>query len=190
MAVEKNVKNGLVWLQDMKSYECHHISLTGTGFSVSHMVDEEGSRYSEDGPNFVLAPITSGLIRDLLFSRMFEAFDSEKFEFSGPILGRVRAYSGYHAAANGGDSRPIETIAMNISFSEVGLIVGIKGQAGHIFENDCSSKDKQFITRRYSIDFQVAVENIPPLIDVRSAKNIFERKYLGTNEAVKIYPKL
>lgn len=190
MKDEVDVINGHVYLEGMQPYQCQIIALTSHGLSIRHYENEDDSRFSENGPNFSFDTITSRLFSSLLHRNNFEPFSNINYDFSGSYLGSVRAYSGYTAAADGGDSRPIEKINMLVGFSEIGLSVLITGQAGNIDENDCLSREQQFIKKQFSVSFDMAHQNIPYVIDVRSVGNHFEKKFLGNNEQIIVFPKL
>lgn len=167
MKDEVDVINGHVYLEGMQPYQCRIISLTSHGLSIRHYDNADNSRLSENGPNFNFDIINSRLFSSLLRRHNFEPFSNINYNFSGPYLGSVRAYSGYTAAADGGDSRPIEQVNMLVGFSEIGLSVLITGEAGHIDENDCFSRQQQFIKKEFSVSFEITHQNMPDVIDMR-----------------------
>lgn len=180
---QPKISNGTVHLDGMKPYSCECVTINNRGFSVTHMTDSSCTTHHETGPNFYIKVITSDLIGDLLRANEFCPFPATKFEFSGENLGRMRAYSGYHAAATGGDGRPIEELTVFISLDEAGLELSMTGLTGHIFENDCGTKWERFIKKNFSITLNMPIQEIPSVADVRTDDHVFERKYLNRQES-------
>lgn len=168
-------------------YEFGKCHLTRSGLSVSRFEDEH--RFAEFGPHFSFAVVNSKLLQGMIFSHLCYSFTLPcTYRFSGPVLGYLREYSGYSAAASGGNQRPIEQLTMVGNLSEQGLSLDISGVAGHIIEGDCASKDQQFIKKNFSVSLLIDPSFIPPVIDIRTAGNIFERRFLGKNETTNVFP--
>lgn len=186
---EAVVKTGIACFEGKASYEfstCHlgFHSLAVSRYSKPHIQDETG-------PHFTFCAVNSRLLRDAIFSHLCYDFELPcTYQFVGPVLGYVRAYSGYAAASSGGDQRPIEQIDLSVNLDKDGLAVEITGRAGHIIEIDCCSKNERFTKKQFSVSFAIDIPLIPAVIDIRTGENVFERRFLGANVATDVYPRI
>lgn len=182
-------KIGKATFEGEAAYEFEKYHLTRYGLSVSRFEDDR--RFSDHGPHFSISAVNTTLLRNMIFSHLRYALAiPSKFEFSGPVLGYARTYIGYSAAASGGDQRPITQLTMVGDLKQEGLSLDISGTAGHIFDEDCGSRREQFLTKHFSISLLIEPLYLPPIIDVRTGDNVFEKRFLGSDKATKIYPQV
>ena len=182
-------KYGKASFEGFSPFEFDKCRLTRYGLSISRY--EGKSPNTTTGPHFSFFVVNSNLLGPMIIGHLCSGLVLPcTYQFSGPVLGNFRACSGYDAASSGGDGRPIEQITMIGNLNKDGLSIDISGMAGHIYDADCSSKDQQFIKKNFSASLIIDPRYLPPVIDIRTYGNIFERRFLGTDKPTKIFPKV
>ena len=186
---ETIVKTGMACFEGKPSYEFSTCHLDFHSLLVWRY--SKPGIQSDIGPHFTFSTVNSRLLSYAISSHLCYDFELPcAYQFAGPVLGYVRAYSGYAAASSGGDQRPIEQLDLSINLDKDGLAVKISGRAGHIIEMDCGSKNEQFTKKQFSVSFVIDIPLIPAVIDIRTGSNVFERRFLGTNVATDVYPRI
>ncbi|KAB2926916.1 MAG: hypothetical protein F9K30_05225 [Dechloromonas sp.] len=183
-------KSGKASFEGCSPFEFDKCHLTRYGLSISRFKRKDIDSTSS-GPHFSFSVINSTLLREMIVSHLSSGLPLPcTYQFLGPVLGRFRECSGYDAASSGGNGRPIEQITMIGNLNQYGLSIEINGVAGYIFEDDCGSKGQQFTKKNFSVSLIIDPLYLPPVIDIRTHGNIFERRFLGTDEPTKTFPKV